>query len=320
MRAVGLEQAGDPVGAEQSLRQATLVSDYFIPWWSLAAFYYRQQDATKFLQAAHHALSLGTGDTQSILQMAENLKIPPASVEQQLVPDLPLPLEAWLDHSLKQGNLDTALSAALRLTHVGSGANRSRLLTACEELFLAGRPESAVMLWNRISEKHWMQMTPLDPSAGVSLNDGELRYPRLLAGFDWKLPAPNTVEITPLSQGGIRFVFDGHQPENCDVLSQYLPLLPGRKYQLKTRFRTRGIPPDSGLAWVISVGHKPFVNFPSLASDDGDEQIMAFESPRMPAPVQLVLSYSRRTGTTRIEGELRIESVSLNLLPGSQVE
>jgi hypothetical protein len=252
--------------------------------------------------------------------MAENMKIPPVSVEQQLVPDLPHSLEGWLDYSLKQGNLDAALSAALRLTRVGSDADRTRLLTACEALFLAGRTAGAVKLWNRVSEKHWVQMTTLDPSSGVSLNDGELRYPRLLAGFDWKLPAPDTVEITPLSQGGVRFVFDGRQPENCELLSQYLPLLPGRRYQLKTRFRTRGIPPDSGLAWVIAAGGKPFASSNSLASDDGDEQVTSFESPGRPAPVQLVLSYSRRTGTTRIEGELRIESVSLRLLPGSEVE
>ena len=116
MRAVGLEQAGDPAGAEKSLRQATLVSDYFVPWWSLAAFYYRQEDAGNFISAAHHALSAGAGDAESIFRMAENLQIPAETAVRQLVPDLPKPLEAWLAFALKEGNLDDALSAALRLT------------------------------------------------------------------------------------------------------------------------------------------------------------------------------------------------------------
>jgi hypothetical protein len=318
MRAVGLEQAGDPGEAEKGFRQATLAGDYFVPWWSLAAFYYRQQDARNFIPAAHHALSVGTGDAESIFRMAENLKIPAETAAQQLVPDLSKPLEAWLGYALKEGNLDDALSAAIRLTRTGSAASRNSLLATCEALFAAGRASDAVTLWNSAIQRHWMQMTLLDPAAGKSLNDGSFTYPRLQAGFDWKVPAPNSVAVTPIDRGGMRFEFDGRQPEICELLSQYIPLLPGRKYQLTTRFRTRGIAPESGLNWIILANHKASANSPSLSSDSDGEQVASFESPREPAPVQLVLSYARRPGTTRIEGELRIESVSLELLPARE--
>ena len=124
--------------------------------------------------------------------------------------------------------------------------------------------------------------------------------------------------MTPIDRGGMRFEFDGHQPETCELLSQYVSLLPGRKYELKTHFRTRGIAPESGLNWIILANHKVSASFPSFSSDSDVEQIASFESPREPAPVQLVLAYARRPGTTRIEGELRIESVSLQLLPGGE--
>lgn len=320
MQSVELEQAGDSNGAENSLRQATRAGNSYAPWWSLTAFYYRQQYAAKFVPAAWHALSVGAGDEQSIFRMAENLKIPSSAVDRQLVPDFQKPLEARINYALKEGNLDSALSAALRLTNVGSPANRNSLLATCEALFLAGRTDSAVMVWNKVVQKHWIQMTLLNPAAGISLNDGGFTYPRLQAGFDWKLTAPSPVEVAPLDQGGIRFELDGNQPENCELLSQYVPLLPGRNYQLKTRFRTIGIPPESGLGWVVSANHKTFTRSPSLSSDAASEQTVSFKSPSEPAPVQLALSYSRRSGTTRIEGKLRIESVSLQLLPDGEVQ
>lgn len=315
MLSVGQEQDGDSAGAELSLRTATAVSNYFVPWWSLAAFDHRHEDTGNFIPAARHALSLGAGDEQSIFRMAENLKIPPDAVERQLLPDLPKPLQAWLDHVLAERNLTAALSAALRLTSVGSADSRTSLLAICEALFLAGRADSAVILWNRAIQKHWMQMTLLDPAAGVSLNDGTFSRSRLQAGFDWKVAAPDPIEPTLLDQGGIRFEFDGSQPETCELLSQYVPLLPGRKYQLKTRFRTQGIPLQSGLRWTISPNQKTPESFPNLSSDTPADQVAMFETPSEPAPFRLILLYSRLPGTTRIKGELSIESVGIQLLP-----
>jgi hypothetical protein len=315
MLSVLQEQAGDPRAAEHSLRQSTQVCDYFVPWWSLAAFYYRQQDAGNFIPAARHALSVDAGDARSIFRMAENLKMPPDAVGRQLVPDLAKPLQAWVDYVLGEHNAAAALSAELRLTSVGSAANLSGLLATCEALFLAGRANSAVMLWNSAIQKHWMEMTLLDPASGMSLNDGTFSHPRLQAGFDWKLSAPDAVEVTQLDQGGVRFKFDGRQPESCELLSQYVPVLPRRKYQLRTRFRTQGIPPESGLRWAIPATPQLSASFPSFSSDTSAEQVVSFETPSEPTPFRLVLSYSRLPGTTRIEGELSIESVGIQLLP-----
>jgi hypothetical protein len=170
------------------------------------------------------------------------------------------------------------------------------------------------MLWNRVIQQRWMQMTLLDPASGISLNDGTFSHPRLQAGFDWRVPAPDPVEFTQLDQGGVRFQFDGSQPESCELLSQYVPLLPKRKYQLRIRFQTRGIPPDSGLRWIILANQKTSAGFPGLSSDSPGEQIALFETPSDPASFRLVLTYSRQPGTTRIRGELAIDSVSLQLL------
>jgi hypothetical protein len=130
-------------------------------------------------------------------------------------------------------------------------------------------------------------------------------------GFDWKLVAPGTVGLSQLEHGGMRLEFDGRQPETCDLLSQYVALQPGRKYQLKTRFRTQGIPPGSGLRWSIVAGQKAVATGEGLAGETTGEQITTFETPADAAPLRLLLSYTRLPGTTRIRGTIWIESVEI---------
>ena len=55
MQSVRQEEDGDVAGAEKSLRQANMVSRYYTPRWSFAAFYYRQGNKTEFIHWARSA-------------------------------------------------------------------------------------------------------------------------------------------------------------------------------------------------------------------------------------------------------------------------
>ena len=76
MQSVRQEQDGDIAGAERSLHQANLVSRYYVPRWSLAAFYYRQGNKEEFIRWANLALSVGNGVPESLFQMALQTRYP----------------------------------------------------------------------------------------------------------------------------------------------------------------------------------------------------------------------------------------------------
>jgi hypothetical protein len=316
MRSIRQEQDGDTAGAEHSLLQAVAVSRYFVPCWSLAAFYYRQNDTAKFVPAARQTLSVGGGDFRSIFQMARNLKVPESTIQNDILPKTVEIGDWYLHFALDENNLDAAAAAARELVAVGSKNNRGSVLTVSEALLLRERTADALQLWNRLVEAHWITEDALDPSSGRSLTDGLFRKERIQAAFDWKLVAPLTAPFTLVEPNGIRFEFTGRQPEYCELLSQYVPVVPKRQYRLVTRYRTQDIPNESGIRWVwFPIAGKSKTELSYLASEQSTEQNAAFETSPQSDAYRLALVYSRLPGVTRLEGRLWIESLSLELLP-----
>jgi len=159
----------------------------------------------------------------------------------------------------------------------------------------------------------------LDPEAGKSQARDNFRGERIEQGFDWRYPAPQGVSVSAAEpDGSLRVEFSGKQPPNCELASQYTPLLAGRKYHLTVHYRSDSIAPESGLQWsVLTVPAGQSLASIRLNAPAGEagEQSIGFEAPKTQAPARLLLSYARSPGTTRIEGTLWIESVELTLLP-----
>ncbi len=317
LRSVQQEEAGDLAGAEASLRSAVKVARYYVPLWSLTAFYYRQARVPDFIQFARETLTVGTGDPRSVFQMATKLDIPADVLQKQILPDQAATVTAYMNYSLDRQDWSAASLTALRLSVVGKKEDTPSLMTAAERFYLVGRSEDAVTVWNSAISAHWISMTQLNPALGVSLNDGTFAQPRIYQGFDWKVPSPAEVTVAFSSGQYIKFEFTGEEAEQCGLLSQYVPLLPGRRYKLTTRYRTEDLPVASGLRWTVEPLPRkdpPLATSANLYGEDMTESSFVFDTPAATAALRLFLSYARQPGTTRIKGSLWLQSVRLELL------
>lgn len=110
----------------------------------------------------------------------------------------------------------------------------------------------------------------------------------------------------------------GTEPENCQLLSQYLPLAPGKKYRLIWRFRSENHVKGQGLRWRILKIKPGFsdplsanLTGPDLAQEDGDKAGWKFTAPLDTDLFLLSLDYSRPLGMTRIEGNFSIGDMAI---------
>jgi hypothetical protein len=319
MLSVSQEEHGDVAGAEKSLRQANIVSRYYTPRWSLAAFYYRQGNKAEFTRWARSALSVGYGGPESLYQMAQRLSISSNQILDDLLPEVPERVDSYLHLLLQQGKVEQEYAFAAQLLRVGSEANRSSVLETCESLFIAGKTDQAVALWNGAIQARWIALSPLDPLLGKSLGNDSVSGELLGLGFDWKSSIPSVVSASrSVPDRSLCLEFSGSQPETGDLISQFVPLLPNRRYQLNVHYRLHPTSSESGLQWsVLPVpsGKPLMVGLMNLSSETFVEQSFPFETPPLQGPMRILLSYARLPGTTRIEGTLWIQSVQLNLLP-----
>src|ERR1700722_17960319 len=109
-----------------------------------------------------------------------------------------------------------------------------------------------LQVWNALAARGVIPRGALGPRPGASLTNGELAAAPLLRGFDWRL---SRVEGSALSfDTGSREMslsLSGKQPESCDFVEQYLPVLPNVKYHFRYSYRTQDLAADTGVAWIL---------------------------------------------------------------------
>jgi hypothetical protein len=188
------------------------------------------------------------------------------------------------------------------------------VFTYCDRLIDAGETDGAIRAWNALCWKKLHGYAPLAPVRGVSLTNGDFLFPPVGHGFDWRSPAVPGVALGH-GASGIEIIFDGHQPESCELLAQYVPLVPARKYRLRFRHHTDGIRPGSGLHWRIqgARGQDIPLGAADLASFEESEGAVRFTAPDPIA--RLAVWYQRAPGTTPIEGRLMVRAVTLESDP-----
>ena len=319
MQSVRQEEDGDVVGAERSLRQANTVSRYYTPRWSLAAFYYRQGNKADFIRWAKLALSVGNGQPESLFQMAQRLDLPSNQILDDLMPDVPEPVDSYLHFLLQHAEVQQQYAAATQLIRIGSVKNRSSILETCESLFKAGEIDQAVALWNKAIQVRWIALSRLDPLLGKSLGNDSFGGEFLGIGFDWRDSIPLGVSAArSVPDRSLCLEFCGSQPESCELITQFVPLLPNRQYQLKIRYRLRPTNSTTGLQWSVVTmpsGEPSMIGPMNPSAEEFVVQSFLFATPLRQAPMRILLSYTRLPGTTRMEGKLWIQSVQLTLLP-----
>ncbi len=303
--------------AERSLLHAVELDKTFAPRWLLAEFYARRLDQPHFWPAMRAALATSYDDVTPLFDLCWNFAPNPETILQQALPDRPDVLRQYFAFLIGKNQLDAAPIVANRLMQHAEPADIPSMLTYCDRLLDKNNAPAALNIWNLLSTKRLLDRPALLPSSGMSLTNGRFEKPFLSQGFDWRLTAPGGVFVpnrapsTPL-----RFDFSGKQPESCELLSQFLPVEPSRKYRLAAHYETEGLSGDIGLKWRVI----DMITGADLLSGAGQikpgERLenagqYGFSTPPETRLLKLLLVYQRALGTVRIEGSLSLRSLDL---------
>jgi hypothetical protein len=315
--ALRTEAAGQPQQAETYLVRAAGADHMHATLWTLANFYFRQNAPEKFWPAAKRALRAGdvsAYDPAPLFRLCWKISANPATVLERAIPDAG-PVEArYLEFLMRENLTQVAEPVTERLVAFGSEQDLDAMFLYCDQLLAAGDAEGGIHAWNALCWRRLQRYRPIEPESSAALTNGNFSSPPLQHGFDWRIPAVAGVVV---ERAGLPprlwITLDGHEPETCDVLEQFLALAPSRKYRLRFRYQTDDIGAGSGLRWHISTprGEEIPSEGADLASEQQADGTVRFTVPPGVQLARLALSYRRTPGTTRIEGRVALESAAL---------
>jgi hypothetical protein len=317
---VDKEFSGDKRGAEQLLLDAQRIDRLLGPSWALANFYYRQGDAARFWPQARECLRMisvfgfttGRYDPVPVFQLCWNMEANAAKILSQAIPPNPQIEQIYLNYLMKNAKIDAQVDLVARMLPRATTDDLWVFIPHINALNAASQIETAVHEWNGMIDRRLLPYRPLDPANGLSLTDGSFQMGPSGTGFDWRTIYPDSVHFTFLeSEHTYRFDFDGTEPEQLDLLSQPVPLLGNRTYQLSSRYRASFDAAKSGIHWALSFNSNP-VPVRVIRSDG--TLVVEFQTPAQAALGNLVLRYARQPGTTLIHGPFDLVQTSLKLL------
>jgi hypothetical protein len=319
--ALGLrhESAGDFAAAERCLLQAARLDRTYDPRWALANYYFRRSDWDRFWPWAKRAAEMAPPDMRGLFRLCWNAPEGPAATLTRAIPERPEVWRELLAYLVQEGAGPQLASLAAKMAARSQPEDLPVLLDACDRLLASGDAAGALPVWNALSARHLIASAALSPQQGRSLSNGGFASPPTSRGFDWRLPPVDGVSISrALSDPSLRVSFSGRQPELCEVLWQYLPLVPSTRYRLEFECRTSDIQAGAGLRWKIASALEAsgtWAESADLAGGNWSPGGVSFQTPPQPAPARLVLLYRRAPGTTRIQGALWIRSLKLGFAP-----
>jgi tetratricopeptide (TPR) repeat protein len=314
------EAAGDLVGAERNLLQAARIDKQYFPNWSLMNYYFRRGDAVKFWFSTRQAVAMAYGDLTPLFNLCWKVSSDGALIARELDIRNADTEAKYLTYLTRQNRIEAMTRAAARLLGWNREADGPILLTTCDRLIANNRSDGAIPIWNKLAELHRIPFEALAPRLGRSLTNGDFTTLPASLGFDWRLPGTAGVMASLEERPpALRISFSGRQPESCEMLTQFLPVLENSTYELRFLYRTTGIAVGTGLGWRISdrTGARILAQSESLASQDEREGSLPFNTTARTGLVHLTLGYLRTLGTTRIEGSIILRK--LRLMPARKM-
>ena len=306
-----LSEAGNDLPhAERSLLQAASVDSTFLPSWSLANFYFRQQNAGRFWYWAQRAAQMVPDDATPLFRLAWYVKPDAREIEDRLQMNRPMVEGQFVNFLLTQGDPEAVAEAASHLLRTGNNENTETLMGACDWLLEHKRPDLALALWNGLAIRTSYRLPGVD-SPVTNSNFGK---PPLSHGFDWRLKTVEGVSsFLNANPNALGFEFSGEEPDSFLLLNQTAPVLGKKSYALTVDYGTSGIPPGSGIEWQVTDERTGAVlaKTPSLSAEQGGIVTSCFITPEDTAFVNLSMLYQRQPGTVRVEGKLALKGVRL---------
>ncbi len=301
---------GDFTKAEKYLLEAARVDRLSAPRATLMQYYFRRGDRERFWHWTRQAFDMSYGDRTSLFRLCWMVSDDAGLIRRRAIPPDPGILLQYLRFLMREGRLDAAQPIAGELVRDAGPKEAGILLEYCDRAVEQGLVAPALALWNALCDRKLAPYPPLALEKGISLTNGDFTAIPLGRGFDWHVASLEEITVVrPGPPAGLTLSFSGKQPERCELLWQYVPLLPRRRYQLRFRYQTVGMVPTSGIRWRVLDAATP-----QLASSEWREAELSFDSGDR-SLARLVLSYERPPGTTRAEGSFVLGKVTLRLLP-----
>jgi tetratricopeptide (TPR) repeat protein len=302
--------------AERYLMHAAEIDHTFKPAWTLANYYFRRNQPDKMWPVIRRSLELNplTFDLRPVFDLCWNGGGDPASIANLMPARGTVPLQ-YLSYLMGRNRIDAAIAFWPRALKTADPANPvyvDVLTGYTESLQQANRISDSVRGWNDLVDRKIVISGRLDPAAGVSVADPDLSFPLVERGFGWRLAHEAGVAVAK-GPAGLRFEFDGNQPESSTLLSAATALVPGREYRLvwKTDASRLSSPRDAGFVWQIAQQPGNTVTVCQPALQAGDDGACRFRGVPGSGNARIDLLYKRALGTTRVDGILRVTLVRL---------
>lgn len=302
------ESQGDYQRAQKLLLNGYAVDHTFAPRWALANFYFRREDWPAFWTWARGAAQIQPDNAGAVFELCWRESPDPRTISHEILNDDPELIRQYIVFLVAKDQLPAAASAAQRLIRDGNPeTDGAQVLMIINRLVAAQNGSSANALWRELVDRRWFS------ADSTIINNPAFARDPLSVAFDWTLPSYDGLHSWP-GPGGLETEFTGEQPESGTVAEQSFVLAPG-KYSFEYRYRTSGIPPQSGLQWqIVDAGSgKPIAASPDLSSQSTRHAGLEFSVPSGASLLQARLIYQRAIGTPRISGMLVTRSAQIEL-------
>jgi hypothetical protein len=307
------EMAGDTSEAERDLLRAAEVDKEYLPSWTLANFYFRRNDQTRFWLWAKSAAQMLYGDPLPLFRLCGAVAEDGKLLERLDILE-PRIQAAYLSYLLSNDRVNLIGPAAARLADQRRPDDVPLLLMACDRMMNARNVDGALALWNRMAAKKSISSLPLSAAAEQVFANESFVTPPLSQGFDWRLPAPGGVDVSREEDPpGLRLTFTGRQPEECTPLYRLVPVIEKAGYEFGISYRTYSVQPNTGLTWRVTdaISGALLAASENMASESSARVAVDFVTPAGCGLVKLALAYRRTSGTTRIEGSIAVREAGL---------
>jgi len=307
-------QDGDNAAAERYYLQAASVDHMFLPRWTLANFYFRQQRPDDFFHWTKETLAVTPYASDPVFAQMGQMTQDEDTI-QAAIPSLPRILLQYVWYLANNKQYDRIPRAVERLVHLvnkddASKWGRDDLLALSEDHMLAaGHLQAALAVWSSLKSAGWIEESV--PSGQNPLTNGDFRQPFFRHGFDWVIndnPGMRAEQLPDMAE--LRINLYGDEAEKMVLLQQYVAVTPGARYRMTWHHQSEELNEPSGLAWrlrAVDGGTADIVSGDVISANSSWD----FVAPSSAKAFLLTLEYARALGTTRARGALALKSVAL---------
>jgi tetratricopeptide (TPR) repeat protein len=308
------EAEGDLSQTEEALLQAASVDSTFLPSWTLANFYFRHENASRFWYWAQKAAQMAPDDATPLFRLAWYVSPNAREIAGRLQMRRPVIEVQFVNFLMAQGDPEAVSEAASHLLVAGKEDKSETVLQVCDWLIDHQHPDLALPLWNELAERHQIPYAQLVAGSADAVTNGRFGKSPVSQGFDWHLKTVEGVSsFFNVNPNALGFDFSGEEPNSFLIMNQAAPVQPQKHYVLAIDYATSGIPPGSGIEWLVTdvASGAVLARTGSLSAEQGGETSACFTATDGAKFVNLSLLYQRQPGTVRVEGKLTLKGVSL---------